>query len=178
MTAARQQSARDRRWPNHPAIVTVRHFRSRDTLLPVATLDDLIACIDDPEDDSTRAYQIVDELVASGDQALIPLLKAQLDSYLDEEHFYGRDVIADVLAGLAGINALPLLVRAAARDLGDDQDTLHATITDLIHVTPADAGPVIDTLFADPDAAVRKVAASVPGYWNELQTERAFPQNL
>jgi hypothetical protein len=49
----------------------------------VATLDELIDCIDDPEDDSTRAHQIVDQLVAAGDLSLIPALTSQLDRFLE-----------------------------------------------------------------------------------------------
>lgn len=135
----------------------------------MADLDDLLACIDDPEDDSTRAYEIVDDLVSSGDHALIPPLTAQLDRFLDEGHFYGRDVIADVLAGLAGVDALPLLIRASARDLGDDQDTLHSTIMELIHETSTQARPVVDALRGDPDDRVRGVARWASEYLGEIR---------
>lgn len=135
----------------------------------MATLDELTSCVDDPDDDSTRAYLLVDQLVADGDRSLIPALTAQLNLYLDEEHFYGRDVIADVLAGLAGVDALPVLVRASARDLGDDQDTLHATITDLVFTTAAEARPFLNELLEDQDAEVRKAAAWASEYLDELQ---------
>jgi hypothetical protein len=139
----------------------------------VATIAELIICIDDPEDDSTRAYQMVDELVASGDQALIPVLAAHLDQFLNEENFYGRDVIADILAGLAGLDALPRLIRASARDLGDDQDSLQATITDLIYVASGRARPVIDALLSDPDPAVREAAMWASEFLDERPDDPA-----
>jgi hypothetical protein len=42
------------RWQRH---------RGSVASLSVTTLDGLISCIDDPDDDSTRAYQLVDQLV-------------------------------------------------------------------------------------------------------------------
>jgi hypothetical protein len=66
----------------------------------------------------------VTALAACGDTALVPRLQEVLDRFLDQGNFYGRDLIAGVLAGIAGVAALPVLLRASARDLGDDQDGL------------------------------------------------------
>ena len=64
----------------------------------VATIEDLLACIDDPEDDSTRAYELVAQLTEPRDRSLIPRLVDELRSFIAAEHFYGRDVIADAIA--------------------------------------------------------------------------------
>ncbi|MBA9004505.1 HEAT repeat domain-containing protein [Thermomonospora cellulosilytica] len=123
------------------------------------TVNELVRCINDPDDDSTRAYEIVDEMVASGDKALVPHLATELQKFLNEGDFYGRDVIADALAGLAGIEALPLLIAASARDLGDDQDTLQSTILELISVDEARARALLENLSADDSPSVRETAA-------------------
>jgi HEAT repeat protein len=75
-------------------------------------------------------------LTGSGDVSLVPRLSEALDRFLDEENFYGRDLIAGVLAGVAGITALPALLLAADRDLGDDQDSLQAEIAALLGADP------------------------------------------
>ncbi|RSM53446.1 hypothetical protein DMB66_38905 [Actinoplanes sp. ATCC 53533] len=75
-------------------------------------------------------------LTGSGDLGLVPLLSEALGRFLDEENFYGRDLIAGVLAGVAGIAALPVLLLAADRDLGDDQDGLQSEITAVLGADP------------------------------------------
>ncbi len=69
---------------------------------------------------------------------------------------------------MAGIDALEPLVRASARDLGDDQDGFQSTILDLVHGNFADAGPVLDSLLDDPDASVRRVATWLREYFDDL----------
>jgi HEAT repeat protein len=78
----------------------------------------------------------VDALTGSGDVTLSPRLHAALDRFLDEENFYGRDLIAGILAGIDGVAALPALLLASARDLGDDQDGLQAEIAGLVDIDP------------------------------------------
>ncbi|MEV0427525.1 hypothetical protein [Micromonospora sp. NPDC050495] len=115
----------------------------------MATMAELLDCIDDPDDDSTRAYQLVDEIARSGDTSLLPLLAVELDNFLNTGHFYGRDVIADALAGLGGIDVLPLLITASARNLGDDQDGLQTTILELMSTDKHRSRVVLDELRAD-----------------------------
>jgi hypothetical protein len=112
----------------------------------MAKVDELLRYIDDPDDDSTLAYQVVDEIAASGDTSLLPRLTAELRRFLDTGDFYGRDVIADTLAGLGGIDVLPLLIEASARDLGDDQDTLQSTVLELMWTDKRRAGAILDEL--------------------------------
>jgi hypothetical protein len=125
----------------------------------VATVEDLLRCIDDPDDDSTRAYEVVDAIVAAGDKALMSRLTKELNRFLDTGHFYGRDVIADTLAGLLGIESLPLLIAASARDLGDDQDTLQSTILDVMWTFKPRARIILKELRANGSAELQKAVA-------------------
>jgi HEAT repeat protein len=88
------------------------------------------------EDDYEDIAPHVAALAASGDATLVPRLEDALREFLDEGNFYGRDLIAAVLAGIQGVAALPVLLHASARDLGDDQDGLQTEIIDLIHADP------------------------------------------
>jgi hypothetical protein len=89
------------------------------------------------EDDYDDIEPTVTALAACGDTTLVPRLHEVLDRFLDEENFYGRDPIAGVLAGIQGVAALPVLLRASARDLGDDQDSLQSEIIELLHADRA-----------------------------------------
>jgi hypothetical protein len=90
---------------------------------------------------------------------LVPQLTTELNRFLDEKHFYGRDIIADTLAGLLGVEALPLLIAASVRDLGDDQDTLNATINDAMWSDKARDRTILHDLGADGSPEVRQRAA-------------------
>ncbi|MDG6105473.1 hypothetical protein Daura_47195 [Dactylosporangium aurantiacum] len=120
-------------------------------------MENLVRSIDDPDEDSdgTEAYEIALALGDSQDRAALPALRAHLDRYLDAGDFFGRDIIAVAVAGIAGVEALPVLLHAAARDLGDDQDGLAAEIWDVMAEDPARARHIIMELTADPDPAVR-----------------------
>lgn len=91
-------------------------------------------------------------LAASGDTALVPRLHEALARFLDEGNFYGRDLMAGILAGIHGVSALPVLLRASLRDLDDDQDTLTAEIICLLHAD-RDAARAVVLGFATSDVA-------------------------
>lgn len=91
------------------------------------------------EDDYDEIAPILTALAACGDLTLVPRLHEALDRFLDDQNFYGRDLIAGILAGIQGLAALPALLRASARDLGDDQDSLTGEIIDLLHTNKAAA---------------------------------------
>lgn len=91
------------------------------------------------DDDYDDIEPTITALTASGDTTLVPRLHEALDQFLDERNFYGRDLIAGILAGIQGVAALPALLSASARDLGDDQDSLSAEIVDLLSVDKAAA---------------------------------------
>jgi HEAT repeat protein len=104
-----------------------------------AALDAVVRHAVDLEDDYDEIAPTIQVLSACADGTLIPPLNKALDRFLDEKNFYGRDLIARILAGVQGAVALPTLLRASARDLGDDQDSLSAEIIDLMHAHPAPA---------------------------------------
>jgi HEAT repeat protein len=94
------------------------------------------ALLDDGYDDIAS---VLDALTACADISLVPRLREALDRFLDDRNFYGRDLIARVLAGIQGAAALPTLLRASARDIGDDQDGLQAEIVGLLQADRAQA---------------------------------------
>jgi hypothetical protein len=85
------------------------------------------------ENDYADIASTVTALAVCGDATLVPRLCEVLDRFLDKENFYGRDLIAGVLAGIQGAAALPVLLRASVRDLGDDRDGLQSEIVELLH---------------------------------------------
>ncbi|MFG2086982.1 MULTISPECIES: HEAT repeat domain-containing protein [unclassified Spirillospora] len=104
----------------------------------------------DLDDEFDKITELTGMLIDGADLTLVPELEGHLETFLERKDFYGRDVIGEVLAGIAGVDALPVLLRAAARDLGDDQDTFLAIICDLLEQDPARARPaVLDLVDAD-----------------------------
>src|ERR1700691_6268788 len=83
-------------------------------------------------DDDDDVASALDALTACADTSLVPRLREALGRFLDDGNFYGRDLIARVLAGIQGVAALPVLLRASARDIGDDQDSLQTEIIGLL----------------------------------------------
>jgi HEAT repeat protein len=127
-----------------------------------AALAELIQHIDEFGDyDDIEAT--VDALRACGDRSLAPELTVALRRCLHERNFYGRDLIAAVLAGVQGADALPELLRASAVDLGDDQDSLDAEIVDLVKGDPVAARRAVLALAADPDPRLRRTGLGVLG---------------
>ena len=117
----------------------------------------LLAQIGDPEDDSTLAYDLVAEL-SEEDQELVPELKRALWNFLKTQNFHGRDVLADALAAIQGVEALPALLKVSTYDLGDDQDTLQSTIIDVMSLDTARARLILDELDTSDDAKLREVS--------------------
>ncbi|WP_203989331.1 HEAT repeat domain-containing protein [Virgisporangium aurantiacum] len=102
-----------------------------------ASLEAVIRHATDLEDDYDDIEPALTALAESGDRTLVPLLEAALARFLDDGNFYGRDLIAGVLAGIEGPSALPVLLRASARDLRDDQDSLGSEIIGLLQTDRA-----------------------------------------
>lgn len=116
------------------------------------------------EDDYDEVAPIVTALAACGDTGLVPRLQEALDQFLDEENFYGRDLIAAVLAGIHGMAALPVLLRASARDLGDDQDSLRSEIIELMHADRAASRPVVRRFATATAPELRRVGRWALGF--------------
>ncbi|GAA1390721.1 HEAT repeat domain-containing protein [Catellatospora chokoriensis] len=98
----------------------------------VAALPAVVRHAAELDDDYDDIAPTVAALSACGDSALVPHLHEELDRFLDAENFYGRDLVAGILAGIDGVAALRTLLHASSRDLGDDQDSLSAEIIDLL----------------------------------------------
>jgi hypothetical protein len=99
-----------------------------------AALTEVLAGFDDfsiPYD-----HDRVQRLVVSGDRTLVPRVQAGLERALDEENFFGVEVLAQILAGIRGPRAFPLLLRAIARPLHHDWDGLSATLANLMGEDP------------------------------------------
>jgi HEAT repeat protein len=106
----------------------------------------------------------VTQLAASGDLSLMQRLHEALEQFLREENFYGRDLIADILAGIAGTAALPELLRASSRDLGDDQDGLQSEIIDLLQADPAGARAAVLDAVASGTSELRRTGVWALGF--------------
>ncbi|MCZ7456810.1 hypothetical protein [Streptomyces sp. WMMC940] len=113
----------------------------------------------DSLDSVDEAIALADTVAASGDRALLPRLEAAMNRFLGEGNFYAREMLGGVIASLGGTGTLPLLLRASAVDLGDDQDGLATEIVDLVQSDPDGARALLEPLTKDPDPVVAERAA-------------------
>ncbi|MEV4756304.1 HEAT repeat domain-containing protein [Micromonospora sp. NPDC049559] len=116
------------------------------------------------EDDYDDIAPTLAALASCGDTTLVPRLHEALDRFLDEENFYGRDLIAGILAGIEGTAALPALLRASARDLGDDQDSLSGEIIDLLRRDQASARRTVLQFVASESPELRRAGLWALGF--------------
>ncbi|MFE7413887.1 hypothetical protein [Streptomyces laurentii] len=114
----------------------------------------LIAMLDDLDADVDETIDLADEITASGDTGLLPRLEDALGRTIADRNAYGRELLGGVLAGLGGTDRLPVLIRASAVDLGDDQDGLAAEIVDLVQADPKTARSILKPLTKDDDLSV------------------------
>ncbi|TLQ42651.1 hypothetical protein [Streptomyces marianii] len=112
----------------------------------------------DSLDSVDEAIGLADTVAASGDRALLPRLEAAMDRFLGEGNFYAREMLGGVIASLGGTGTLPLLLRASAVDLGDDQDGLATEIVDLVQSDPDGARTLLEPLTEDADPVVAERA--------------------
>lgn len=108
-------------------------------------------------------------LAESGDISLVPQLRETLDRCVDDRNFYGRDLVAQVLAGIQGVAALPALLRASARDIGDDQDSLQTEIVELLQADPEQARQIVLTFATESKPELRRTGLGGLGYVAEAQ---------
>lgn len=139
------------------------------------TLEAVIRHATQVEDDYDDIAPMVTALAASGDTSLVPRLEGALTRFLDEANFYGRDLIAGILAGVRGTAALPALLHAAARDLGDDQDALQTEIIDLLRVDPVAALPTVRQFANAEDPAHRRVGLWARAFLDDCQEDDTTP---
>ncbi|WP_030751879.1 hypothetical protein [Streptomyces griseus] len=114
----------------------------------------LLAMLDDLDADVDATIDLADEIAAGGDRALLPRLESELAAAVAERNGYARELLGGVVAALGGPETLPVLVRASAVDLGDDQDGLAAEIVDLVQADPRTAETVLRPMTQDDDLAV------------------------
>ncbi|MFI8521050.1 hypothetical protein ACIGEZ_25005 [Streptomyces sp. NPDC085481] len=114
----------------------------------------LIEMLDDLEADVDETIDLADAIAATGDRDLLPRLEAELDRSVSERNAYARELLGGVIAALGGTDRLPVLVRASAVDLGDDQDGLAAEIVDLVQADPETAQRLLQPLTSDDDLSV------------------------
>ncbi|MEU7016404.1 hypothetical protein [Streptomyces sp. NPDC046385] len=114
----------------------------------------LIGMLDDLEADVDETIDLADAIAASGDLGLLPRLESELDRALADRNAYARELLGGVIAALGGTDRLPVLIRASAVDLGDDQDGLAAEIVDLVQADPDTARTLLQPLTEDDDLTV------------------------
>ncbi|MEV6352349.1 hypothetical protein [Streptomyces hydrogenans] len=114
----------------------------------------LLAMLDDLDADLDATIELADEIAADGDRTVLPRLESELDRAVDERNGYAREILGGLVAAVGGPDTLPVLVRASAVDLGDDQDGLAAEIVDLVQADPKTAETVLRPLTEDDDLTV------------------------
>lgn len=129
-----------------------------------AHLDALAAALADPDCDVDAWAEVERELLNTRDPDLIPHLRAHLANAVEAGNWYARSVLAGILAETAGRTAMPDLLQAYSRDLGDDQDSLSTTLHTFATEDPAAARGVLVPWADAPDQDLRRVAIHYLGY--------------
>jgi HEAT repeat protein len=106
-------------------------------------------------------------VLRTGDKTLQPVLEGHLEAFVNAGDWYARDVIADLLYEICDIDALPALLRATARDLGDDQDSLTGMVVDLFHNDRAAARSAALNCAQSPDCELRRTGIWALGFVGE-----------
>lgn len=130
------------------------------------TLAELFQCADGTLDGDS--YLLIRELTATGDRSMVAPAREALERYTADRNWYGRDLMAHLLAGLAGTEVFPRLLDlyadAMRRDDGDDWDFLGRALCTAMRADPAGCRAVIVPLVTDHDQPVRRAALWAIGY--------------
>ncbi|MEV0429492.1 HEAT repeat domain-containing protein [Micromonospora sp. NPDC050495] len=125
-----------------------------------AALAELFRHADGTVDDDP--WPLVREVAGSGDRSAVAPVRAALQRYARERNWYGRDLMAHVLAGLSGAAGFPLLLRTYADALrGEDEDDgerLGMALGVAMRVDRAGCRAVILPLLAGEDPELRRAA--------------------
>ncbi|MFI6408256.1 HEAT repeat domain-containing protein [Streptomyces sp. NPDC050548] len=127
-------------------------------------LDSLAVELADPDCDFDRIAALESELLTARDTGLVPRLREHLAGAVEAGDGYGRHVLSGILAATAGSSALPELLHAFAHDLGDDQDSLTATVTEIARQDRAYARSIVLPWVTGPDPGLRRTALWLLGY--------------
>ncbi|MEV6301983.1 HEAT repeat domain-containing protein [Actinoplanes sp. NPDC051861] len=130
---------------------------------------------DGPDDDGPLD---IAGLAGSGDVALVPRVLEALRRFVGEKNFYGRDLMAGILAGIQGPGALPVLLKVAAHDLGDDQDSLASEIVQVISAHPVEARAVAREFAGSGTPALRRTALWALGHVGDERDRDLFEAAL
>lgn len=130
------------------------------------TLADLFRYADGTLDDDP--WPLVRELAASGDRSAASSVQAALERYARERNWYGRDLMAHVLAGLSGAEVFPLFLRVLAGALrgedDDDGERLGRALGAVMRADRAGCRAVILPVLASDDPDLRRAALWALGY--------------
>lgn len=139
-------------------------MKDRQADSPASLLDALVSELADPDGDFDVLDEIVARLKAAWEPGLVPALERFLTAAVDARHWYARHVLAMLLADVAGREALPELLGAWCRDLGDDQDSLTAAIVELSCEDPPAARRIVVPWLGAFDPGLRKTAVWLLGF--------------
>jgi HEAT repeat protein len=113
------------------------------------------------------AHVLVRQLAASGDRSVITPAKEALERYTTECNWHGRDLMAHILAGLAGTEIFPQLLDlytdTLRRDEGDEE-FLGEALGTVMRADPAGCRAVILPRLTADDPSVRKAALWAIGH--------------
>ncbi|MFI1989048.1 HEAT repeat domain-containing protein [Actinoplanes sp. NPDC020271] len=113
-------------------------------------------------------YDLVRELVASGDRSAVEPAREALEEYVAARNGHGRDLMALVVAGLDGAASFPLLLDVHAdairREGLGDLDTMNQALHQAATADPASARAVILPRLTDSDPIVRRAALQAIGF--------------
>jgi hypothetical protein len=121
-----------------PAVGDQAEPREHD--LPGA-VDELVRLLstDDFDFDFDQVDTLAAAVLESGDASLQPVLERHLSGFLAAGNWFARDELARLLYEQFSIRALPALLKAMARDLHDDRDSLSTWVVELFGVDRAAA---------------------------------------
>ena len=94
-------------------------------------VNELVQLLRGEDLDFDQIEECVASVVNTSDRTLQPVLEGHLCDFVDTGDWYARDEIARLLYEICGVDALLALLKAMARDLGDDQDSLAGMVVDL-----------------------------------------------
>ena len=114
------------------------------------------------EDDVELMLEAGDLIAAEADEDDLP----RLYSLLEDEDFFVRETVAEPLARLGGIKALPVLFHAMTRGTADghDNDSLSFIIVELLEQEKKAVAPILLEMIESPKSKTRESAAWAFGF--------------